>query len=320
MARRMSDAKRVLCIGSGWIAGRLAAHAAKVHRWSCAIAFQNFRNPAIAPDQLVAMPRTHTGWADLCRNVRPDYVVYLLGTSFVPEIEGNLKKAIDDNVVTLSQLLEAIVACSVPVTKLLIIGSASVYGPSDSALREDAPVAPTDPYGMLKLVQERVALSFFERRALPVLVVRQFNTSGVGQDRRFLLPSIAAQVAQALRDGRRALKLRIGDTGVKRDFLGIGDAVEGYCTLLKNAAAGSAYNVCSGVAYSVAEVAQRACRLFGLEVEFDVQADLVRKGERRRPVVLGDAGRLRSLGWQPRMSVDELIRGMVEAELVAQRS
>jgi nucleoside-diphosphate-sugar epimerase len=73
--------------------------------------------------------------------------------------------------------------------------------------------------------------------------------------------------------------------------------------------------VCSGAAYSVAELAQRACRLFGLEVEFDVQADLVRKGERRRPVVLGDAARLRSLGWQPRIPLDELMRGMVEADL-----
>jgi nucleoside-diphosphate-sugar epimerase len=309
------SAKRMLCVGSGWIASRLLAHAESAERWHCRVAYQSFRNPAIAPERLLPLPRTRNDLVALCRDMRPDYVVYLLGTSFVPAIEHNLAKAAEDNVVTLAHLCEALLAAGDSVTKVLVIGSASAYGPSESALREEAPIAPTDTYGAVKAVQERVALSYFEREGLPVVVARQFNTTGVGQDPRFVLPSIAAQVADAVRTGARSLRLRIGDTAVRRDFIAVDDTVAAYCTLLEKAVPGSAYNVCSGEAHSIAELAQRASHLFGLQLEFEVQEDLVRRGERRRPVVLGAPGRLRALGWQPRTTLDSLLRGMVEARL-----
>ena len=66
-----------------------------------------------------------------------------------------------------------------------------------------------------------------------------------------------------------------------------------YSTLLESAAAGSVYNVCTGYAHSIAELAQRASSLFGLTLEFQVEDALVRKGERRRPVVPGFAERPR---------------------------
>ena len=309
--------KRLLCIGSGWIASRLVAHAVATQRWTCTVAYQSFRNPAIPPEQLHALPRSRDGLVALCRQTSPDHLVYLLGTSFVPAIEGNLPGAIEDNIVTLTNLCEALLVAEVPLQKLLVVGSASVYGPSEAALREDGSVRPTDSYGMVKAVQERVALSHFERESMPVVIARQFNTSGVGQNARFVLPSIAAQVADAVRARQRTVRLVIGDTGVRRDFLGVSDTAAAYCALLEGAAAGSGYNVCSGQAHSIAELADRASRLFGLDLEFQVEDTLVRKGERRRPVVLGDPGRLQALGWRANTTMDELLRGMVEAHLAA---
>jgi len=311
----MDGAKRLLCVGSGWIASKLTAHATEACRWPCHVAYQNFRNTAIAPEQMVQLPRTREGFANLLQELKPDYIVYALGSGFVFDIEANLGKAIEDNVVTLAHVCEAAASMGAPIKKLLVVGSASIYEPSESALGEDAAIAPIENYGMLKAVQERVALSFHERHGLPVVVARQFNTSGIGQNRRFVLPSIANQVAETLRGGHSGLKLRLGDTSAKRDFLAVTDTVAAYVTLLEHAAAGSVYNVCSGATHSVADLAQRACRLFGLEVEFDVQSNLVRKGEHRRPVLLGSCERLRSLGWEPHISLDSLIREMVEAEL-----
>src|SRR5712691_5271541 len=109
------------------------------------------------------------------------------------------------------------------------------------------------------------------------------------------------------------LPLRIGDIEVRRDFIAIGDTVSAYCTILEKGVPGAVYNVCSGVAHSIEQLARRACSLFGLEAEFDVQTELVRKGERRRLVVLGDAARLRSLGWESRVNFEQLIRELVES-------
>jgi|ERR1051325_632240 GDP-4-dehydro-6-deoxy-D-mannose reductase len=308
--------KKLLCVGSGWIASRLAAHAT-ARGWECSVAYQRFRNPAVPNEQLVALPRSRDGLIALCHHVKPDYIAYLLGTSFVPAIDGDLRKAVEDNVVTLTQLCESLLMAGLPLPKLLVVGSASIYGPSEKALREDAAIGPTDNYGAVKVVQERVALGYFERLSLPVVVVRQFNTSGIGQDRRFVLPSIASQVASTVRAGARNVRLSIGDTTVRRDFTAVSDTVEAYSTLLESAAAGSVYNVCTGYAHSIAELAQRASSLFGLTLEFQVEDALVRKGERRRPVVLGDPSRLQALGWRPHTTMDELLQGMVEAQLTA---
>jgi nucleoside-diphosphate-sugar epimerase len=308
-------AKRLLCIGSGWIASRLVAHAVAARHWTCTVAYQSFRNPTIPPEQLKALPRSRDGLVNLCREAKPDHLVYLLGTSFVPAIEGNLPRAIEDNIVTLTNLCEALLAAEVPLRKLLVIASASVYAPAETALREDGSIAPTDSYGMVKAVQERVALSYFERQSLPVVVARQFNTSGVGQDARFVLPSIAAQVADAVRARQRTVRLNIGDIAVRRDFIAVSDTVAAYSVLLEDGAAGSVYNVCSGHAHSIAELAERASRLFDLDLEFQVKDALVRKGERRRPVVLGDPSRLQGLGWRARTTMDEMLRAMVEAHL-----
>lgn len=314
----MSGERKLLCVGSGWIAARLLA-AAGARGWARRVAYQSYRNPAMPDEMLIPLPRARDQWMALCRKIQPDYLVYLLGTSFVPSIEGELSKAIEDNIVSLAHILEATAEAAVPLRKILVAGSASIYAPSDSALREDSRVLPTDTYGSIKAVQERVALSFFERRAMPVVVARQFNTSGAGQDGRFVIPSIAAQVAAAVARGDKAVKLRIGDVEVRRDFLDVRDTVSAYIALLENGAPGGVYNVCSGSASSIGEIARRACKLFGLEALFEVQEDLVRHGERRRLLVQGDDARLRALGWKPQFTLDDLIRGVVQSYLPSAR-
>ena len=80
--------------------------------------------------------------------------------------------------------------------RTLVIGSSTVYGPSDEPLDEGAPVRPDSPYGLSKLAQEMLALRAATRTSLDVLVVRSFNHVGPGQAPSFFAPAFAKQIAE----------------------------------------------------------------------------------------------------------------------------
>ena len=75
-----------------------------------------------------------------------------------------------------------------------------------------------------------------------------------------------------------------------------------------------------GVARTVREFAEAAFAVVGLEAEphLRVDASLVRRDE---TVLVGDASRARSvLGWEPKVSFEDLVREMVEADVAALRA
>jgi GDPmannose 4,6-dehydratase len=76
----------------------------------------------------------------------------------------------------------------------------------------------------------------------------------------------------------------------------------------------------SGVAHSVAELAEIAFAHVGLEARDHIRVDpsLVRANETVPPV--GDPTRARTqLGWEPRLTFEELVGRMVDADLAALR-
>jgi GDP-4-dehydro-6-deoxy-D-mannose reductase len=65
---------------------------------------------------------------------------------------------------------------------------------------------------------------------------------------------------------------------------------------------GQVYNLASGAARSIAELLERLVELAGVEARVEVDPARMRPVD--MPLLLGDAGRLRALGWEPRHGVD----------------
>ena len=66
--------------------------------------------------------------------------------------------------------------------------------------------------------------------------VRAFNHVGPGQDPRFVLPSVARQIAQAEHDGRERVEVRVGNVDTRRDFTDVRDMVRAYTGCCSSAA------------------------------------------------------------------------------------
>jgi GDP-4-dehydro-6-deoxy-D-mannose reductase len=136
------------------------------------------------------------------------------------------------------------------------------------------------------------------------IVVRSFNLLGPGQSEGFVLPDFAHQLVRISRGGAPSV-LHVGNLEARRDFLHVDDGVAGYETLVRRATAGQIYNLASGSSLSIRQLLDRLIALTGLEVEVRLDPERVRPVD--VPVLEGDSGRLRALGWAPCRSVEQAL-------------
>jgi GDP-4-dehydro-6-deoxy-D-mannose reductase len=200
-------------------------------------------------------------------------------------------------------LLDAASACSTP-PRVLLVGSAEVYGrvtPDELPIGEDHPLRPVSPYAASKAAAEMAGIQAWLGRGLEVIRVRPFNHTGPGQRPDFVVPSLAAQVAEAARSD--ADGLHVGNLAVRRDITDVRDVVRAYRALLSAGEPGQVYNVCRGESVGIDEVASRLLALAGVDLPMIVDPARVRPVD--LPDLRGDPSRLvGATGWTPQIDLD----------------
>jgi GDP-4-dehydro-6-deoxy-D-mannose reductase len=98
-----------------------------------------------------------------------------------------------------------------------------------------------------------------------------------------------------------------------RDLLDVRDVVEAYLLLLRSGQPGEIYNVARGEGSSVRELFDRLAGLVGVRVEPEPVASLARAADIAH--LVGDSTKLRRApGWGPARSLEQTLRGLVDAE------
>jgi GDP-4-dehydro-6-deoxy-D-mannose reductase len=191
--------------------------------------------------------------------------------------------------------------------RVLAVSSADVYGrvtEDDLPLRETQPLRPVSPYAASKVAADALAQQAWLGQRLPVVRVRAFNHLGPGQSDRFVAPSLAARIARNERDGGD--EVPIGNMSPRRDVTDVRDVVRAYRLLIEHGEPGEVYNVCSGRAVSVKEIAHL---LLGMaERPMRLLSDPTLRRPVDIPVLVGDNTRLaRATGWSPRIPLEETL-------------
>lgn len=201
-----------------------------------------------------------------------------------------------------------------PRPRVLVVSSAEVYGrvaPDRMPVREDQPFAPATPYAASKASAEMVALQAWLGRGLPVVRARAFNHTGPGQPQGFVVPDLAAQVSAAVRG--QLPEILTGNLEVSRDITDVRDVVRAYRCLLAQGEPGEVYNVCRGEAVVLARVLERLMALACVDVP--VRTDPARARPADVPIHVGSPAKLHNLsGWDPQISLDETLKGVLEAQ------
>jgi GDP-4-dehydro-6-deoxy-D-mannose reductase len=287
---------RVLVTGAAGFVGQHLV--ARLARAGCEVAATD-RELDVADGAAVA--------AALAR-LRPDAVVHLAAQSSVALSRRDPALTYRVNYRGTLALLEA-AREHAPDARLLVVGSADVYGPGSpgaAPFREDSPLRPTSPYACSKAAADLLAAGF-ARRGLDVVRARTVSHAGPGQREDFALASFARQLVE-MELGRREPVLRVGNLDSVRDVLDVRDVVEAYWRLLDRRVPAGAYNVASGRG---APLRVHLEGLLGLaRVRPRIQVD----PERLRPldVSVADPSRLRgATGWAPRVDLRETLASLL---------
>jgi GDP-4-dehydro-6-deoxy-D-mannose reductase len=239
----------------------------------------------------------------------PEVVYHLAGLAHVGRSWEDPVPTFLVNALGTLNVLEAAAACSTPPT-VLVVSSAEVYGSADgAALSEEAPLRPVSPYASSKAAAEFVALQEHLGRGIPVVRARPFNHVGPGQSPDFVVSALARRIVAAERAGGGAVP--VGNLDAERDFTDVRDVVRAYRLLVERGRPGEAYNVASGSAVRVRDVAEHLAALARCPVELVVDPSLVRPVD--VPVLLGDATRLRAeTGWVPEIPLEQTLVDVLE--------
>jgi len=237
------------------------------------------------------------------REAAPDAVVNLAGLSHVGESWKRPGDYFRVNVIGTENVLAA--AAGRPV---VVASSAEVYGPvpeAEQPITEERQVDPQTPYALTKAAAERLA---FSRGAV---VARAFNFVGPGQSPIFALPAFARQLAaiQAGHGGEPVL--RVGNLAARRDFVHVDDGAAALRLLAEKGKPGEVYNIASGRAFSIAEALDRLMAISGVGARIEQDPGRMRPVD--LPLLVGDSGRLRALGWAPQRSLDDALADLWQA-------
>ncbi len=249
-------------------------------------------------------------FVELLRRVRPEVIYHLAGASDVGGSWTTPHETFRANAEGTLNVLWA--AREAGVERTLTIGSADVYGkvtPKDLPLTERSPLRPVSPYAASKVAADAVAEQAFRGFGQHVVRTRPFNHLGPGQSDKFVAPALAARIVASERSGER--EIRVGNLSPQRDFTDVRDVVRAYRLLVEHGRPGEAYNVCSGRAIAIEQLARTMIDLSPAELELVSDPELQRGVD--IPVLLGDAGLLRrDTGWEPEIPIEVTLGDLLD--------
>jgi GDP-4-dehydro-6-deoxy-D-mannose reductase len=195
---------------------------------------------------------------------------------------------------------------------VLVVSSAEVYGDGLPTPRvETDPLVPQSPYAASKVGTEVAALEAWRRAGLRVVIARAFPHTGVGQSLLYVVPAFLQRLRAARADA--VDRVPTGNLEPVRDILDVRDVVRAYVALLQHGVPGEAYNVSRGEGVTLRELFTRLAGLVGVRVEPVTDPTLMRAGDIR--YLVGNPGKLKqATGWSPRISLEQTLRDMVDAQ------
>lgn len=269
-----------------------------------------------SPDsyELVALDlRDGDGVRQLFRARKPEVVYHLAALSSVGQSWEQPAATVRENVESAVNVLEAL-RLEARDARTVWVSSCEVYGsPVSVPIREDAPLAPANPYAVSKLAGEQLAAVYADAHDLELVRARPFNHTGPGQQSRFIVSSLARQVAEAQLADDDPIEVVTGNPETRRDFTDVRDIVRAY-RLLANTGGlrGEVFNVSSGKSVSAAEQVELLASLIApTRVEHVVDPSRVRAHEVMD--LCGDPTRLQqTTGWKREIPFRQTVAETIE--------
>ena len=249
---------------------------------------------------------------DLLYKIQPDEIYHLGAQSHVrvsfdmPEYTGDVT-----GLGTL-RMLEAIRKTGVK-SKFYQASSSEMFGAAPPPQSEKTPFEPQSPYAAAKVYAYYLVKNY--RKAYNIFAGNGilFNHESPRRGQTFVTRKItraATRIKLGLQD-----KLYLGNLEAKRDWGFAGDYVEAMWLMLQQDEPDD-FVIAIGETHSVREFTERVFQRLDLDYRQHVEIDQRYFRPTEVDVLLGDSTKARErLGWEPKVSFDQLIDIMIEADL-----
>jgi GDPmannose 4,6-dehydratase len=245
----------------------------------------------------------------------PDEVYNLAAQSFVPTSFEQPVLTGEFTGLGVTRVLDAI---------RLVDGNTKFYQASSSEMfgkvrevpqNENTPFYPRSPYGAAKVYGHWITVNYRESYGLFACSGILFNHESPRRGLEFVTHKVthgAAKIKLGLAD-----ELRMGNLEAERDWGYAADYVEAMWLMLQQDEPDD-YVIATGETHSVRELCEVAFGHLGLDYQDYVTSDPKFYRPAEVDQLVGDARKARKmLGWEPKVSFEELICMMVDADLEA---
>ena len=247
------------------------------------------------------------------QEVRPDEVYNLAAQSFVPTSWSQPVLTGEFTALGVTRILEAIRLVH-PQARFYQASSSEMFGKvTETPQRESTPFYPRSPYGVAKAYGHWITVNYRESYNLFAVSGILFNHESPRRGIEFVTRKVSDGVAR-IKLGL-AKDLHLGNLDARRDWGYAGDYVEAMWLMLQQPTPKD-YVVGMGETHSVRELADIAFRHVGLDYRQHVVSDPRFYRPAEVELLLAEPAKAhRELGWRPKVSFEQLVTMMVDADL-----
>jgi GDPmannose 4,6-dehydratase len=247
------------------------------------------------------------------QDFRPDEVYNLAAQSFVPTSWTQPVLTGEFTALGVTRILEAIRLVH-PKARFYQASSSEMFGKvTETPQRESTPFYPRSPYGVAKVYGHWITVNYRESYDLFAVSGVLFNHESPRRGIEFVTRKVSDGVAR-IKLGL-AKDLHLGNLDSRRDWGYAGDYVEAMWLMLQQPTPND-YVVGMGETHSVRELTEIAFRHVGLDYRQHVVSDPRYYRPAEVELLLADPTKARrELGWKAKVSFEQLVTMMVDADL-----
>ena len=259
-----------------------------------------------------------TSLTDAVHDFEPDEIYNLAAQSFVQTSWSQPVLTGEFTALGVTRMLEAMKKAA-PKARFYQASSSEMFGKvQESPQRETTPFYPRSPYGVAKVYGHWITVNYRESFGLYAVSGILFNHESPRRGLEFVTRKVTDAVARIKLGLGRGV--RLGNLDARRDWGYAGDYVDAMWRMLQQDVPDD-YVIGTGHTCSVRDLCEAAFSYVGLDYHEHVQQDPRYFRPAEVDLLVADPAKARArLGWTPKVSFQELVHTMVDADLARHRA
>jgi dolichol-phosphate mannosyltransferase len=208
--------------------------------------------------------------SELLRQIQPK-TIFDCSSFGAYSFEDNVERIHEVNYLGFIRLMEEVV--QFPIAAYIHAGSSSEYGTNSNGPAEDSELVPNSHYAVSKAATSHAIAYYGKFRDVPVTNLRLYSVYGPFEDSSRLVPALCKAVLSGSLP-------KFAESHTTRDFIHVDDVVAAFVAAavrMGPKVAGHSFNIGTGVAISLGDLAQLAKNIFSIDDIPQFSAEMGRK-------------------------------------------